>query len=269
MGTLESSLYTLRRLDSLSLQRTFIHRLDPRVKIGTTLGFIAAVVSFNKYEIAGLLPFVFFPLFVAAGGNLPLNYFLKRLLHLSPFVLFIGVFNPLIDRTVLVRIGEVRISGGWVSFAAILIRYCLTVSAALMLIATTGFISVCHALEKLRVPRVFIVQLLFVYRYIFVLIEEALRMVRARNLRSFKRRGTGVGVFIPLVGTLLMRTLERAQSVYRGMLSRGFDGDIRVQYRLRIKDSDTVYLFSWISTFTLLRLFNLSLLLGNLITGML
>jgi cobalt/nickel transport system permease protein len=269
MGSLESSLYSLRHVDELSSQRTFIHQLDPRVKLITTFIFIVTVVSFKKYEITGLFPFVFFPLFVAAGGNLPLKYFFKRLLHLSPFVIFVGIFNPIFDRSVVLRIGQVGITGGWVSFVGILIRYCLTVSALLLLIASTGFNPLCHALERLRIPGVFVIQLMFVYRYIFVLVEESLRMIRAHNLRSFKRRAPAIGIFIPIIGTLLIRTLERAQSIHRGMLSRGFDGEIRLQHRLRFKIGDFVYMISWTTVFILLRFFNVSSMLGNFITGLL
>lgn len=269
MGSLESSLYSLRHVDELSSQHTFIHQLDPRVKLITTFIFIVTVVSFDKYEITGLFPFVFYPLFVAAGGNLPLKYFLKRLLQLSPFVLFVGIFNPIFDRSVVLWIGEVGITGGWVSFLGILIRYCLTVSALLLLIASTGFNPLCHALERLRIPGVFIIQIMFVYRYIFVLVEESLRMIRAHNLRSFKRRAPAIGIFIPIIGTLLIRTLERAQSIHRGMLSRGFDGKIRLPQRLRFRTVDFVYLISWATVFILLRLFNVSSILGKFITGLL
>ncbi|MGQ9615231.1 MAG: cobalt ECF transporter T component CbiQ [Spirochaetota bacterium] len=269
MGTLETSLYSLRHVDELSSQRTFIHQLDPRVKLITTFFFIVVVVSFNRYEITGLFPFIFFPLFVAAGGNLPLKYFLKRLLHLSPFVLFVGIFNPIFDHSVVLKIGRIGITGGWISFAGILIRYCLTVSALLLLVASTGFNPLCHALERLRIPGVFILQLMFVYRYIFVLVEESIRMIRAYNLRSFKRRAPAIRIFIPIIGTLLIRTLERAQSIHRGMLSRGFDGRIRLQRRLKFRSIDYVYLISWATVFIMLRFFNVSSLLGRVIIGVL
>ena len=57
--------------------------------------------------------------------------------------------------------------------------------AALILIALTGFNAVCRALTRLGVPRLFVVQLLLFYRYIFVLVDEAERMEMARSLRSF------------------------------------------------------------------------------------
>jgi cobalt/nickel transport system permease protein len=72
-----------------------------------------------------------------------------------------------------------------------MIRFILTVSAALILIASNRFNPVCMALEKMGARRILAVQLLFLFRYIFVLVDEASRMVLARSLRSFGGRGTG------------------------------------------------------------------------------
>jgi cobalt/nickel transport system permease protein len=105
-----------------------------------------------------------------------------------------------------------------------MIRFTLTVSGALVLIASTGFNSVCMAVEKMGAPRSFAVQLLFLYRYIFVLADEASRMVRARALRTFGRGGTGMRVFTSMIGQLLLRTLDRAQRIHLAMRCRGFDG---------------------------------------------
>ena len=67
----------------------------------------------------------------------------------------IGIFNLLIDREILISRGEIGLSGGWVSFVSVLIRFALTVGVALSLIAVTGFNAVCMALDKLGTPRVF------------------------------------------------------------------------------------------------------------------
>ena len=65
----------------------------------------------------------------------------------------ITIFNPLFDQQTLLQLGPLAISGGWVSFVSILLRFALTVFAALILIATTSFTGVCMALERLGAPR--------------------------------------------------------------------------------------------------------------------
>ena len=68
--------------------------------------------------------------------------------------------------------------------------------------------------------------------------EETLRMVRARDLRSFGKRGQGVGTFINLIGTLFMKTIERAERIYHAMLSRGFSGTVHFVKRDRLRMGD-------------------------------
>ena len=136
-------------------QQTPIHQLDPRAKLITSLVFITVVISFGKYEISALIPYFVYPVFLGAMGNVPPVYLLKKILLVSPFAVMIGIFNPLMDRDILVSLGGIGISGGWVSFASILIRFVLTVGAALILIAVTGFNAVCTALDKLGTPQGF------------------------------------------------------------------------------------------------------------------
>ena len=266
MAKIESSFLDLGYLDTLSYRQTLIHQLDPRVKLLTTLLFVVVVLSFDKYEIAGLIPFIIYPVVLITLGDLPVAYLLGKVLMAAPFAFFIGIFNPLMDRAVLVELGPISLSGGWVSFLSIMVRFTLTVSAALILIASTGFNSVCMALEKMGTPRIFAVQLLFLYRYIFVLIDEASRMVRARSLRSFEGRGMGLTVFSHIIGQLLLRTLDRAKRIHQAMLCRGFDGELRVLRPLKLDLRDVVFLVGWSVLFILLRLYDIPQWLGRLVT---
>jgi cobalt/nickel transport system permease protein len=268
MAKIESSLFDLGALEILAGQQSTIHCLDPRAKLITTLVFVCIVVSFGKYEISALLPFILFPLALVHAADLPAGILLKKLLQVLPFALFIGAFNPLLDRQILLQIGSCEISGGWISFASILLRFALTVFAALILIATTSFTGVCMAMERLGAPRIFTLQLLFLYRYLFVLIDEAIRMVRARALRSFNGRGMGLKVAGNMAGQLLLRTLDRAQRIHQAMLCRGFDGEIRMLRPLHIGRNEVLFTLGWSAFFLLLRLVNLPQLLGDFLTGL-
>lgn len=267
MTSLDKGLYELGRLDELARQNTRIHRLDPRAKVVATLVFLVCVVSFGKYEILPLLPFAIFPVVMASQGRLPFGFLASRLLVVAPFAVVIGMFNPVLDRVVVVQLGGVGISGGWISFVSILVRFSLTTVAALVLIGTTSFNGVCMAIERLGAPDVFAAQLLFLYRYIFVLGEEAMRMARARALRSFNGKGMGLHVYSQMLGQLLLRAFDRAQRIYRAMLCRGFDGHVRVMKRPSFGPSDAVFAVGWSSVFIVFRLYNVPLLVGRLVTG--
>jgi cobalt/nickel transport system permease protein len=266
MTKTESSLFDISYLDTLPAQGTLLNRLDPRVKVLTTLAFVFTIVSFGKYEITGLLPFTVYPVVLIAVGNLPLIFLLKRLLLAVPFVLFVGIFNPFLDREILISLGPIGISGGWISFASIMIRFVLTVLAALILVASTGFHSVCMALGRFGVPSSLVVQLLFLFRYVFVLIDEASRMVRARSLRSFGKRGMGIKVFSSMVGQLLLRTLDRAQRIHSAMLCRGFDGEIRVLSPMKLGLGDVSFFLGWSCVFFLMRMYDIPEWLGRMST---
>lgn len=267
MASIEAGLYNLGQLDQLARQDTAAHRLDPRVKVVTTLVYLVCVVSFGKYDVLALLPFVVFPLVLAGEGNLPFGFLGKRLLAVAPFALVVGAFNPLLDREAVAQIGGLSISGGWVSYASIILRFLLTTSAALVLIGTTGLNGVCMAIEKLGAPKVFATQLLLLYRYIFVLADEAMRMSRARALRAPGRRGMSLGVYGQILGHLLLRTYARAQRVYQAMTCRGFDGTVRVAGRLHLRPADAAFVAGWSAFFVLARLYDLPLLVGQLVTG--
>ncbi|MBU2490513.1 MAG: cobalt ECF transporter T component CbiQ [Proteobacteria bacterium] len=266
MGGIENGFLEIGRLDTLAAGDSALHRLDPRAKLLATLVFIVTVVSFDKYTVSGLAPFFLYPFVLVSAGGLPAGFLFKKLLWVAPFALFIGIANPFLDRDVLIHLGPLGISGGWVSFCSIMMRFFLTVSAALILIALTGFNSVCMALEKLGTPAPFVVQLLFLYRYLFVLVEEAARMVRARALRSFSGRTMPFKTFAPLVGQLLLRTLDRAQRIHLAMRCRGFDGRVRVLSPLKFGGAELAFAAGWSAYFLVMRFFDLPHVLGILVT---
>lgn len=267
MAEIAGAFSDLSYLDYLSTKESRIHRLDPRAKLLVVMVFIACVVSFQRHSVSALIPYFFFPAVMIALAGIPLRYLLKKYLFLLPFAVLIGVFNPIFDHTPLLTIGPITISGGWVSFTSIIIRFTLTVLAAFILIAVTGFNGVCAALERFHVPKIFSVQLMMLYRYIFVLSGEAMRMVRARDMRSVGKKGTEINVYGSLVGHLLLRTWDRAQRVHMAMLSRGFNGEFYVKRPLVLKASDVAFTALWCSLFILFRFINLPVMVGHLILG--
>jgi cobalt/nickel transport system permease protein len=174
----------------------------------------------------------------------------------------IGIFNPIFDRGAIIYISDIGISGGWISFTAILIKFILTVSTAFTLIVCTGFNNICFALNQLYVPKIFSTQLLFLYRYIFVLAEEGARMIRARNLRSFNGKGKGIKSYGPLLGNFFLRTINRAERLHLAMLCRGFDGNIKVMNRFRFGLREFLFMLIWVSLFILFRLVNVTQFIG-------
>jgi len=125
---------------------------------------------------------------------------------------------------------------GLVRFASVVARGWLAVQAAALLTAVTPFPDLMHALHHLRVPAILVSIISFMYRYLFVLVEEAQRLLRARQARSARlpgegARGGSLGSLIwraqvagHMVGQLFSRSLDRSDRVYQAMLARGYQG---------------------------------------------
>jgi len=267
VSKIQEQLLDLGVMDQLARLDTPVHRLDPRAKILAALALIVAAVSFESHQVSALLPLVLFPVALASLGRVPAGVILRKLLLALPFVLFVGLFNPILDRETALRVGGVAVSGGWLSLLSILLRSALTLGTALVLIAVTGMPALGAGLERLGAPRAFVVQLLFLHRYLFVLGEEALRMSRARAQRTFGGRGTGLRATAPLLGNLLLRTLDRAERVYTAMKARAFDGEVRLRRVLRFTPADAAFVAGWCAFFAAVRLWNLPRLLGDLVSG--
>jgi len=267
MNKIEQRWLELRHFDELATRDSIVHRIHPSAKLITTLVFLAVVASFSKYELAGLIPMFFYPVFLISLGNIPLDMIIKRLLLTMPFVVFIGIFNPLLDQTTVMYFGPFAMSGGLVSFISILIRFTLSVLAALILVATTRVDAICAALSNLKVPRVVVTQILFMYRYLHVLIEEVIKTIRAHSLRSPQSDGIKFRVWGSLAGLLLLRTMDRAQRIYQAMLCRGFNGEVRIARSWKAQNSDFVFLITWLIFFAVVRSINIPQWIGMMLMG--
>lgn len=266
MLNMMESAYNIRLLDDLARRDTLIHRVHPLAKLITTLIYLVVVVSFDRYEISRLLPLVFYPILIFALAELPVGPILKRVLLVEPLVIGIGILNPVFDQHV-VMVAGMEISRGWVTFLAIFIKGGLTVTAALLLIATTGMDRLAEALRMLKIPRLFVLQLLLTYRYISVLMEEVATTLRAYSMRAPHQKGIQRSVWGSLAGQMLLRTFDRAQRVYQAMCLRGFTGEYMTGSNKKLKVGDLLYLALWGMFLIMLRAYDLPRLLGSLFTG--
>jgi cobalt/nickel transport system permease protein len=176
------------------------------------------------------------------------------------------MLNPLFDHQVFI-LGGLTISRGWVTFFSVFLKCGFTVAAALLLIATTGMDSLASALRMLKIPRLFVLQLLLTYRYISVLMEEVARTLRAYSLRAPQQKGVHRSAWGSLAGQIIIRTFERAQRIYQAMCLRGFAGEYNIGDYRKIKASDWAYLAGWVLFFAVARIYNIPVMIGSLLTG--
>jgi cobalt/nickel transport system permease protein len=216
---------------------SFLHRLDPRVKALATILFI---VSNALLPDGAWSAFAFSLLFLLAANwlsKLGTLYTLKRSLIALPFaliavsVLFSIPGKPIADFQI-ARWNLVVSDAGLLRFASILIRSWLSVQMALLLVAVTRFPDLIHGLEHLRVPVIITTIIAFLYRYLFVLTDEVLRLLKARESRSAALAGHRSGgsalwrarIAGNMTGQLFLRSYERSDRIYHAMIARGYAG---------------------------------------------
>ncbi len=252
-----ASLAALRDLDALSSRDVPLARVDPRAPFLVTLLLCVLVASFPRGEVVALAPFLAWPAALASLAAVPARPFLRALLVPLPFVLLAAL------PALVVEPGP----GGRAIAASILLRFALTATSALLLAAVWGLPALAWAMERLGAPRVLVTQLLVLWRYLFVLGEEAVRMDRARSLRAFGTRGRQLALAGPFLGTLLLRSQGRAERIDRALRARAFTGSFPALRPHRFGAGAAAFLVVWSATLVLFRLVNVPETLGRLLAG--
>ena len=234
-----------------------IHRADPRVKLVLSLAFIltTALIPIGAWPIYILLVAIIFS--AAILSSVGIIYVLKRAVLAFPFML---AALPLVFTTpglpfYSLNIGPWELTmtlAGVTRFISIALKSWISVQAAILLTATTPFPDLLVAMRAVRVPRLIVAIFGLMWRYLFVLADEALRLVRARAARSgdsgisgfnsggsFTWRAQTAG---GMAGNLFIRSLERSDRIYVAMLSRGYDGEVRTMPLPEMKVSNWIVL---------------------------
>ncbi|MDF2530578.1 MAG: cobalt transporter, inner rane subunit CbiQ [Clostridia bacterium] len=267
MANITQAYYKMFILDELAEKKTAIHRINPIAKIMVTVIYLLFVVSYDKYDIIELMPLFFYPVIIMSVGDIPFKPMLAGLAIAAPLVIGVGMFNPLLDRTIVSTMFGIGISAGMLSLLALLVKCSLTVLAALLLLATTGMNKIAAALQRLHIPQIFIMQLLLTYRYISVLMGEASRVYYAYSLRAPNQKGISSKIWGSLIGLLLLRTYDRASRLYQAMKLRGFENQFFGGCLDKLQKKDIMYLLGWTGFFIIVRFINIPMLLGVFVTG--
>ncbi len=248
-------------LDRYSDLGSVIHRLDPRVKVIFFFALILVIVSTPPQETVRFLGYFLMLLILLLLSRVPFLYVFGRTLAIIPFVLLVAIFIPFFKG------GEVAGSynfltlhltvshKGLLILQNILIKSWLSVLSLTILTSTTKFSSLLKALEILKIPRVLILIASFFYRYMFLLVDQIMKIKNARDSRSFKKNPLyQLKIFGYMIGELFIRTYDRAERIYLAMLSRGFNGSIHTLESFKIKGFDLYFLGSLVTIIFLIRL---------------
>ena len=219
-----------------------IHQWDPRVKIASLLFLVIIIALLNT------LPLALFALVIAITlvklSNIPKDFVISGIkwvvLFLVPFLIIMPITYP--GDADLYLLG---IPFSWPGFrlALLIILKAIAIVLTSYIMFTSGrFVDSMSALQHLKCPTVFVQMLLFTYRYIFVFIEEMRSMDTAMKARGFVKKADSytLKVLGNFVGTLLIRSFERTERIYKAMLSKGYQGQFHSIQTFSIVSSDYV-----------------------------
>ena len=233
-------------IDKFAYQDSPVHRLDSRVKLVVLVIFTALVLSVPRHSLSILACYAVGPFAMLVIGRIPIRFALKHIMIVSPFILVLALSCVFYGKApAAARFGpfEIHTTTGWLQCFNILAKFVVTMLALIALVSTTRFSELLSGLEKLYVPKLLVVQLGFLYRYIFVLIDSAHHILRARAGRKLRYLGAGAELKTAgsMVGSLLIRSIDTAERISMAMQARGFDGIFRTYSKMRITSRD--YLF--------------------------
>ncbi len=225
---------------------SLVHRMDPRLKLFLMIGFILVVVMTPYSEKVRFLYLAVLPLLLMGLSGISLWHFFTKLLRIYPMIFLITFLIPFFptDGGHPIRIGGIPVyQEGIQKFLLINMKSVLALFISIVLTTTTDFNRLLKAMERVRIPGIVVATLAFMYRFIFLIIDEAERMLMAFQSRYIHLPvWTRLRMVATQIGVLFIRTYERGERVHLAMEARGFTGSVRVLNDLVWTGRDTVWL---------------------------
>lgn len=220
-----------------------VHRWEPRARL-IGLAILAFVFSFVRDP--RLLPAMLAVAFMLyALSRLPLSYLVNRLRYPGFFLLIVAILLPFLSgRTVLLRLGPLALrQEGCLELLLVGVKFVAIMSTGLVLFGTAPFLTTVKAMRALGLPPVLADMTLLSYRYLYEIGDDLATMQTAMGLRGFRERGLRrrtLGVLAALAGTILVRSYEQSERIYRAMVLRGYGRSPRPRDEFRSRPQDVL-----------------------------
>lgn len=223
-----------------------LHRLDARAKILGLIGFTVVVVTTPALPSWPFILYAGVLVFLIGVSRLPLKHVLRRVLVVIPFILVVAIFLPFFHQAGGggYSLGGMRVTGeGLLVLWNVGAKAVLGALSMIVLSSTTPFAEMVSGFERLKTPRIFVLIVSFMYRYSFVFADELRRMRRAMAARNYRARWLWNAPTLGyMLSALFLRSYSRGERVYVAMLSRGYEGTVRLIERSRFGMADAAFL---------------------------
>lgn len=264
MSKVSGAVREIESIDALAREHTLINDIHPAIKLAVTVVYLVMVVSFSRYQLVGLLGMAIYPFALFEITGLSFKDALHRLRIVLPLVCIVGIFNPFFDRAIVTTIFGMPISGGVLSMITLLIKGVLTVLASYLLIATTTVDKICYAMRCFHIPKIIVTEFMLICRYISVLGREADRLMQSYHMRAPGQKGIHYKAWGPVIGQLLLRSMDRAEIVYQSMQLRGFKEDFVAIGTKKLGKNDWMYLAGFTFAIIVFRFIPIFELIGGI-----
>lgn len=264
MGKLEQAVKDIHVTDNAGgLDKS--GKIHPLAYLSVTFIYIFAVLSFDKYNVAGLLGMGVYVLVQCMWHEFCFRDMIRRILPVLFLTVLIGIANPFFDKAVYGMAGNFKITYGMLSMAVLIVKGILCVMASYILVMQTGIRQICYSLQLLHLPKEIVTVLLLMHRYLIVLLKELGRMRQAYKLRAPLQKGLHINAWGSFVGLFLLRSADRAGEVYDSMKLRGFNGKIQYLSGNCSVALSVIYVALWAMAIILFRIFPVFYFVGSLL----
>jgi len=244
LKTFEDIIY-LERFTSLD---GLLQRIDSRVKLCCIVASILSAIAVRT--LIPLLILLALAITLSLLSKIPLKSFLLRTIFFIPiFAGIIALPLPFITPgTSLITIRYNHILAGVTAegiyrATQFTLRVLTCVALLILLVFTTRSSRLFHSMEYFKIPRLFTAMTAITYRFVFMLINEAYRMLLAKESRTVtqERWREALRSFGNMLSSLFIRAYERGEKVYLAMLARGYDGTVRSVEQEKITPKDLLF----------------------------
>lgn len=230
-------------LDVFSNGFSVVHKLDPRLKILTFIVMVFFCVMCDSILKLSLYLFFIGILLLVSGLNF--KELLNRVVPANFFILILWLFIPFTYKSnpYLIDLGFLRISEeGVMKTLKITLKCNIIILATIIFLGTTRIVSLVHTLTYFRVPSKLVLLFFIFYRYLSVMHEEYIKLKRAVLARGFvpKTNFHTYKTYSYLVGSLILKSFERSEEIYRAMVARGFRGGFPSLYEFNLTKKDII-----------------------------
>lgn len=231
---------------------SFIHRLDPRTKLVSSVWFIILIFMASGWWTYGLL--IGTVLIAAKLSDIPIRYYVNGLKPLTFLILITVIFQLLFSQgdTMLIELGWFQITlEGILNAVMIIIRFVLIVFMSTILTLTTtpleiadGIEALLNPLKRFKVPVQEIALILSIaLRFVPTLMQETEKIMNAQKARGVDFNAGNLvekmKKVVPLLIPLFISSIDRADQLAVAMTARGYrGGDSRTKLRQLVWTKD-------------------------------